>query len=61
MQNFEGKVFLYSQFINIKGNKMAEAEGEGKREKGILKILEGWLRCIFGFEKVKKREIKEKR
>ena len=40
---------------------MAEAEGEGKREKGILKILEGWLRYIFGFEKVKKREIKEKR
>ena len=59
MQNFEGKSFLYSQFI--KGNKMAETKEERKREKEVLKILEGWLRCIFGFEKVKKREIKEKR
>jgi len=39
---------------------MAETNGEGEREKEVLKILEGWLRRIFGFEKVKKREIKEK-
>jgi len=39
---------------------MAETKEEGRREKGVLKILEGWLRRIFGFEKVKKREIKEK-
>jgi len=44
----------------IKGNKMAETKGEGGREEAVLKILEGWLRRIFGFEKVKKREIKEK-
>ncbi len=39
---------------------MAETKEEGKREKEVLKMLEGWLRRIFGFEKVKKREIKEK-
>jgi len=39
---------------------MEGTKEEGEREKGILKILEGWLRRIFGFEKVKKREIKEK-
>jgi len=35
-------------------------KGEGKREKEVLKILEGGLRRIFGFEKVRRREIKEK-
>jgi len=39
---------------------MAETKEEGEREKEVFKILEGWLRRIFVFEKVKKREIKEK-
>ena len=29
---------------------------KGKREKEALKILEGWLRRIFGFEKKRKKE-----
>ncbi len=35
---------------------MAETKGEGNREKEVLKILEGWLRRIFGFEKRRKKE-----
>ena len=35
---------------------MAETKREGEREKGVLKILEGWLRRIFGFEKRRKKE-----
>ncbi|HJH27231.1 MAG TPA: hypothetical protein C5S37_10825 [Methanophagales archaeon] len=31
-------------------------KGEEKREKEVLKILEEWLRRIFGFEKRRKKE-----
>ena len=35
---------------------MAETKGEGKREKGVFRILESFLRRIFGFEKRRKKE-----
>lgn len=35
---------------------MAETKGKDKREKGVFKLLEGWLRRVFGFEKRRKKE-----